>query len=500
MGFLKEFADKYLFKTGIKEDEITMREIIVGYFLAPFCAVLANAVFSAYLARYYADVLGWTEIASGAFAAALPIFSAVFVAFGSLWIGRKIDSTRTAAGKARPYLLVSAPLLMIAILFLFSSPRSGSPLQMIWIALSYNMYYVAAYPCYYTAHSSMVSLSTRDTSKRGLLATVSNASGVAAAGIGASIFVPFLLQGYMFVNDGDSLDTALSYSHWRRISVVLAVLTAAGAILEYLFTRERITEETMNRQKEEKAIPIRKHMKACLRDRFWCKVMLFVFFYQMGQILKNTSMSFYVRWMFDTVTHAPDPEIEAGALMSTLGFIGGLPAVAGMIIAWPLSKKLGKKRAIVLGLIFSAAGGAAAFLDVHSFAAVCTGVVLKAIGIIPAQYVILAVISDILDYLEIRNGFRSDGFTMSIYSAIIISLLGIAFGIVSGLLGAAGYDASFETQPAAVERVLVFVYLAADMIAFLLAAVILWKMNVEKFAAKDLEWMESGKDPQRIPF
>ena len=68
MGFLKEFADKYLFKTGIKEDEITMREIIVGYFLAPFCAVLANAVFSAYLARYYADVLGWTEIASGAFA------------------------------------------------------------------------------------------------------------------------------------------------------------------------------------------------------------------------------------------------------------------------------------------------------------------------------------------------------------------------------------------------------------------------------------------------
>ena len=38
------------------------------------------------------------------------------------------------------------------------------------------------------------------------------------------------------------------------------------------------------------------------------------------------------------------------------------------------------------------------------------------------------------------------------------------------------------------------------MIAFLLAAVILWKMNVEKFAAKDLEWMESGKDPQRIPF
>lgn len=88
---------------------------------------------------------------------------------------------------------------------------------MIWVALSYNLYYALAYPCYYTAHSSMVSLSTRDTNKRGLLATMSNASMAAAAGVGASIIVPVLLQSYMFVCKGDHSDVICdSMGSWRR--------------------------------------------------------------------------------------------------------------------------------------------------------------------------------------------------------------------------------------------------------------------------------------------
>ena len=79
-------------------------------------------------------------------------------------------------------------------------------------------------------------------------------------------------------------------------------------------------------------------------------------------------------------------------------------------------------------------------MGVHNFKMVCAGVVLKAVGIIPSQYVMLAVISDVLDHLEAKNGFRSDGFTMSIYGSIMVGLLGLAVGIVSGLLGMTGYE------------------------------------------------------------
>lgn len=484
MGFLKKIVEKPAFHTRISSDEVRFPEIALGYFLAPFCAMLANSIFGAYLTRYYADVLGWTKHISGAFAALLPIISVIFVVFGNLTIGKWIDNTRTKAGKARPYMIASIPLLIVAILLLFSSPNNGSALEMIWIALSYNLYYAFAYPCYYTAHSSMISLSTRDTNKRGLLATMSNAALVATAGVGASILVPFLLQSYMFVYDDRELDIAASYSHWRTMAIVLSLVTAAGILAEFYFTRERITEEAIERPREEE-IPASRHRKACFRSHYWWMVMLYVLFFLTGQLIKNTSMSFYSRWMFESVLWAKDPEEASGALMSALGLIGGLPAALGMFIVWPLANRFGKQRTIITGLVLSLAGGLVSFLGVHDFKIVCAGVTLKAIGIVPSQFVLLALISDVLDHLEAENGFRSDGFTMSVYSAIMVGILGLAMGFVSGLLGLAGYDASLVRQPAAVEKVLILTYLGIDMIVFTFSVILLWKMDVEKYARED---------------
>ena len=494
MDFLKKTVETPALKTRIRSSEVKIQEIALGYFLAPFCAMLANSIFGAYLTRYYADVPGWTKFGAGAFAALLPIVSVIFVVLGNLSVGKWIDNTRTTAGKARPFLFAAIPLLTLAIITMFTSPNNGSLLQMIWIAVSYNLYYSIAYPCYYTAHSSMVSLSTRDTDKRGLLATMSNASMVAAAGVGASIVVPILLQSYMFSYNGTSLDVEASYAHWRVLSIGFTLITVLGIILEYYFTRERISEETMDLQRTAEDIPMKTHVDACTKDKYWWMVILYVLFFMMGQLVKNTSMSFYARWMFDSVLSAADPESASGAMMSTLGLIGGLPSAVGMVIAWPLANKLGKQRAIVIGLIFSVLGGAVAFMGVHNFKMVCAGVVLKAVGIIPSQYVMLAVISDVLDHLEAKNGFRSDGFTMSIYGSIMVGLLGLAVGIVSGLLGMTGYDATLVKQPVAAENVLIFVYLGMDILTFIVSIFLLWRMDVEKYAEEDHQKIRENQE------
>lgn len=484
MKFGKLFENPAL-KSRITSSNVKIQEMAIGYFLAPMCAMLANSIFGAYLSRYYSDVLGWTKF--GAFAALLPIVSVAFVVAGNLMIGRWIDNTSTPAGKARPYLLLSIPLLAAAILLMFMVPTEGSNIvQMIFIAITYNFYYAIAYPCYYTAHSSMVSLSTRNANQRGLLATLSNAGMVAAAGVGASILVPILLQSKLFVVGADGvLDIAASYNNWRVVSIILALLTAAGILLEYLFTRERITEEAAKLNLKKETIPSSKHMQVCMKEPYWWMVIGFILIFQAGQLVKNTSMSYYVRWMFDSVLKASNPEASSGALMSTLGLIGGLPSAVGMVIAWPLASKLGKKRAIIIGLAFALVGGLVAFINVHSFGVVCVGVVLKAIGIIPAQYVMLAVLSDVLDHLEAKHGFRSDGFSMSIYGAIMVGLLGLAIGIVNGVLSASGYDATLAQQTPGTERMIIFVYLMMDVISFALSIIVMWRMNVEKHAKED---------------
>ena len=489
---MEKFFNTPALKTRIKSSSVKLQEMFIGYLIAPLCAMMANSIFSAYLTRYYADVIGLTDSQFGVFSMMLPIVSAIVVVIGNIFVGQLIDNTRTPAGKARPYLLLGAPVMAVAIILLFMTPGGDNPqaenylMKMVWIAISFNLFYSIGYPCYYTAHSSMVALSTRNGNQRGVLATLSNASMVAAAGVGASILVPVLLQPFMFVTGADgTIDRVASYANWRILGIALAVLTFLGIVLEYYFTRERITEESMALGVKEEKLPMRTHVKACTADKYWWMVILFILFFQMGQLVKNTSMSFYVRWMFDSVIASAAPESTSGALMSTLGLVGGLPSAVGMVIAWPLASKLGKKRAIVLGLILSLVGGIVAFLNVHNFITVTLGVVLKAVGIIPAQYVMVALLSDVLDHLEAKNGFRSDGFTMSIYGATMVGLAVLSMGIVNIFLGALGYDATLTKQTASTETGMVIAYLCMDMIGFALSIILLWRMDVEKYIDED---------------
>ena len=75
-----QFFDNPLMRTKITSANVKPKEMILGYFLGPFCAFISNAIFGAYLNRYYSDVLGWTDTAKfGIFSAVLPMVSVIFV-------------------------------------------------------------------------------------------------------------------------------------------------------------------------------------------------------------------------------------------------------------------------------------------------------------------------------------------------------------------------------------------------------------------------------------
>lgn len=482
---IKNLFNNPLVKTKITSANVKSKEAILGYFLGPFCAFISNAIFSAYLNRYYSDILGWTDTSKfGMFSALLPMVSVIFVIIGNLIVGRMIDNTRTSEGKARPYMLISAPLIVIAISLLFITPQNSTPIiQMIWITISYNLYYSVAYPLFYTAHSSMVSLSTRNSNHRGMLATFSNASGVAAVGIGASILVPMFLQSFLFVEKNGVIDTITSYNNWRILMVILCIITFIAIMLEYYFTRERVTEENIKLDIKEEKIPMKQQLKACVSNRYWWIIILYFLLFQLGGLVKSGSMSYYCRWMFDGVT----TEASAGTAMGTLGLIGGIPTAIGMILAWPIANKLGKKQAIVIGLIISVLGGLISFIDVHNFIIVCIGIILKGIGSIPAMYVTLALLSDVLDHLEAKNKFRSDGFTMSVYGAIMVGMTGLGNGLINILLTASGYNAGAAFQNSNVQTMLTICFLALELICYAVIIVLMCFLNVEKYIKKDQE-------------
>lgn len=473
-----DFFEHPFVRTKITSANVKVREMLLGYFVGPFIALISNAIFASYLNRYYTDVIGITRWAP-TFAMFMPMISVIFVIIGNLFVGRLIDRVRTPQGKVRPFMLLSAPFIVIAIILLFLAPNDGSVTTLIWIAVSYNLYYAVAYPLYYTSHSSMVALSTRNSKHRGMLATFSNAAGVAAVGIGASIVFP-LFQGMLFVTKDGAVDKVASYGAWKSFMMILCVITFIGIILEYFFTRERITEENMKLNITEEQIPMMQQLKAVVSDKYWWLIILYFLLFQFGGLIKNGSMTYYCRWMFDAVDEA-----TAGGYQATLGLIGGLPTAIGMVLAWPIADKLGKQRAVVGGMALAVLGGLVSFLNVHNFVLVCAGVILKGIGSIPAMYVTLALLSDVLDHLEAKNGFRSDGFTMSVYGAIMVGLTGLGSGIINVFLGIGGYDASLAVQSGATQNALVICYLGIELICYAVIAVMLLFLNVEKHVAED---------------
>lgn len=497
----KSFFDNPLLSTKVKSAKAKIfPEGALGYFVGPTLALLSNSILSGYLNKYMTDVLNMTVWAKD-FLTWLPIISVIFVVLGNIVVGRLMDHSKTRAGKARPILLLSAVLSVVALIVLFiATPfkTEASPTSIITLvvfAIGYNLWFAVAYPFYYTPHSSLVTLSTRNSTDRSLLATISNATALAAMGL-TSMILPFFM-GLLFVDNGNGgidhgIDPLKSYNNWRIFVIALMVITFIGTIIEYYFTRERITEESFSLQQgdgaeQKKAVPLSKQAKVCLKDKYWWIIICFFFLYQLGGMLKNCSQIYYCQSWFsiDGVNYSA---AIGGTFQGTLSIIGAIPTAVGMLLVWPLANKIGKGKSILFGAFISVIGGAIGFIDPSNFALVTTSFVIKALGSTPAMYISLALMADMLDHEEAVYGIRTDGLTMTVYGAIMAGMTGIANGIINAVLVAAGYNsANIMDNIDNVRQATLWTFIGGETICYACIAILFFFMNVEKFSKIDHE-------------
>lgn len=508
----------------IKSDKVTLfPEGALGYLLGPTLAATANAVLANYFNAYMSNVLNINKWA-GWFFAWIPVVSVVFVILGNILVGRLMDKNVTRAGKARPLILLSIPLSILGLLVLFVlSPFVNETVPekqtaaLVLLAIGYILWFAVAYPMYSTPHAAVVSLSTRDSKDRGLLATISNACAMAAMGI-ASMVLPFFLR-LLFVYDmnpaagtpvfnkagaveyyTDAYGAAIydglaSYRHWKVFAVALMITTVLGAIIEYLFTRERVTEEGFGGGCEEPraARPVREQAAVCLHDRYWIIMMLFLFCFQLGGMIKNVSQLYFCQAMF------PDASgnytvAYGGQLQGTLAIVGAIPTALGMLIAVPLANRIGKAKAILSGAILAVIGGVIGLLFPNNYPVVLVSFILKALGSTPAMYLQLALLADVYDHQEALHGFRTDGFSMTIYGAIMAGMTGLATGIMNMVLSALQYSASNISSPA-IRAVMPWLFIGGETICYSVIFAMFLFMNVERFSNIDHAAIQLDKNP-----
>ena len=485
----KTIWDNPLFQSKIKTEQVKFPEMAIGYFIGPFGALLASGIYTSILQNYFTDVLKLDLV----FLTTLQLLSTVLIVAANLIVGQLIERTNTLAGKARPWILLSTLLVSVASVLMFIVP-SGKTAKMVWIAIAYNLFYAVAYPVYNTANSTLVPLSTRDSKQRGALASFTNVAGLGVMGAGSMVF-PILVSFALKENQ----------HLWFAAMLAIGIFSAITIYLQFMFTRERVTEELRGHVAEsgadKKHTPsISRQLKAVVSEKTWWIAMLFYIGFQWSGAMKNGSMSYYCKWVLDNSFFG---SVDAwGASQSLLSIMGAIPMAVAAAFVVPLCNKYGKRLVCMMGMLFGAAGGVIAIIGNGSIIPVAIGVAMKCLGSAPACYMILALLADVIDHIEYKEGIRTDGLTMSIYSSIMVAGTPVCNAIFSAVLKLSGYNQDSSValgqagQEASTRMAISASYIWVETIAYVICAALIWFFTIEKDLPKEQEEIAKRKPAQ----
>ena len=458
-----------VFNSRVTSTDVGRCEKWLGYLIGPAGALLLNAVLATYLNVYYTDVLKLTNVWGGAFLVVFPIVSKIIDAITNVAMGYIIDRTHTSQGKARPWLLLSAPLLAVTGVLLFTVPAASETVQVIWVMVSYNLFYSFAYTIFNMSHNLMVPLSTRNTTQRGGLSVFNQIATIMMSGILVALVFPMVIMPKIGVDK----------AKWITLMSVLSILTLPLTLLEYYFTKERVTLEEQDAA-DVQQIAFAKQLKAIFTDKYMLLIYAYFLIYTMGSSIKNLSLVYFCNYVLGSYND--------GVTQTMLSVIGGIPMGLGIFAVWPLAKKFGKRNVTLAGFILYAIGGVVCWMFPTHMTLMLVGQFIKNIGGLPCAYVFMALFADVLDHLEWKTGFRADGVAMSVYNIIAVAMVGICTGIFNGLLGSAGYVAPeiingvtvAAAQTETVKGVITFGFVGLEVITGVILAVLLVFLNVEK--------------------
>ena len=402
------------------------------------------------------------------------------------WLMGRIPSCEMKEKKNRgaSSLLLSAPLLTITGILLFTVPKGSQTLQAVWVMVSYNLFYSFAYTIFNMSHNLMVPLSTRDTTQRGSLSVFNQIATIMMSGILVALVFPMVIMPKIGVEQ----------RKWIALMSVLSILALPLTLLEYYFTKERVTLEAQN--SEEPSVPFAKQLKAIFTDKYMLIIYAYFLIFTFGASIKNLSLVYFCNYVLGTYND--------GITQTMLSVIGGIPMGIGVFTVWPLAKKFGKRNVTLAGFVLYALGSAVCWMFPTNMTIMLAGQFVKNIGGLPCSYVFMALFADVLDHVEWKSGFRCDGLAMSVYNIIAVAMVGICTGVFNGLLAKTGYTApeiingvtTAAEQSAAVKHAITFGFVGLETITGVVLAVLLAFLNVEKYIGKEQAEIKARREAE----
>ena len=463
----------------------------IGYGFGDMSSSMFWKLFSYFLPFFYSNVFGLSLADAGV----LMLVTRIWDAVSDPMMGIIADRTKTRWGKYRPYLLFFALPFAVCGILLFTTPENG---KVVWAYVTYLLM-MTVYTGINVPYGSLLNVMTADSDEKSVLSSYRMFFAYGGSFIALFAWEPLcnMFDKTRIATDGAGGLEAISTNPaaWQNAMIVIASCCLVLFLLSFLLTKEHV--------KSESTVSVGQDLKLLLKNKPWWILIGAALASNLFNTVRGTTTAYFFADYIQQMVSLDGKWaflVSAGIFLS----IGEIANMAGVVLAVPMSRHLGKKSTYILSMaaliVLSAAffflpataGGYWAMLAFQLVISVFTGVISP---------LVWSMYADVADYSELKDGTASTGLIFS--SASMAQKFGGAFGgsAVMWLLAAFGYNTiagAVQTETAILGLRILMSWVPALVAALSILVVWFYPLTKKKMSAvqAELSTIRSAESPE----
>ena len=463
----------------------------IGYGFGDMSSSMFWKLFSYFLPFFYSNVFGLSLADAGV----LMLVTRIWDAVSDPMMGIIADRTKTRWGKYRPYLLFFALPFAVCGILLFTTPENG---KVVWAYVTYLLM-MTVYTGINVPYGSLLNVMTADSDEKSVLSSYRMFFAYGGSFIALFAWEPLcnMFDKTRIATEGTGGLEAISTNPaaWQNAMIVIASCCLVLFLLSFLLTKEHV--------KSESTVSVGQDLKLLLKNKPWWILIGAALASNLFNTVRGTTTAYFFADYIQQMVSLDGKWaflVSAGIFLS----IGEIANMAGVVVAVPMSRHLGKKSTYILSMaaliclsiafffLPATAGGYWAMLAFQLVISVFTGVISP---------LVWSMYADVADYSELKDGTASTGLIFS--SASMAQKFGGAFGgsAVMWLLAAFGYNTiagAVQTETAILGLRILMSWVPALVAALSILVVWFYPLTKKKMAAvqAELATIRSAESPE----
>lgn len=425
----------------------------LGYMFGDFGNDFTFLLSSTFLLKFYTDVMAVDAYVVGI----VMMVARIVDAFTDIGMGRICDRNKdTKNGKFKPWILRMCGPVAIFSFLMYQSALSDIPYaaKIAYLFVTYILWGSVFYTAVNIPYGSMASAISPDPGDRQSLSTFRTMGGALA---GAVVTAGIPLIAYDKINGNDILNGP----RFTIIAGACSVFAIICYLLCYNMCTERVKVTVTAEQLKRNSVGV------MFVNAFKNRALISLIVASILMLIAQLTLQQMANYVF--------PNYYGNAKAQTLSMVMmGVGMVVAAFSAKPLANRFGKAE---IGAVSNFAAGILCivlyFVRPQNVFVYAAFQMISWIGLGVFQIVAWALVTDVIDYSEIKNGIREDGAVYGMYSFARKLGQAATSGLVGGLLTLVGYEQSTAFDPAVKEGIFDIATLV-PAVGFLLLAVVLW--------------------------